>query len=243
MTSIVITYFNRELQLLKTLESFLQYDPDSFNVVIVDDESPNPLQLPEYPFKVIVKRLENKTWSNTCSVHNEGIHEALKSNPDIIIIQNAECYHFGNILSYAQTVTDENYITFGCYSLGKEESFEVRNDRIAAFDGDSAWYNHSVHRPLALHFCSAITTKNLIKLNGFDERLSQGIAYEDNMFVHQIRNLGLRIDIIDFPMVFHQYHYDGLNRDPDLINKNAKLFEELSKGTDYRAIHKLTPDL
>lgn len=238
-----MTYYNRQVQLLKTLESFRQYNPESFNVVIVDDCSPEPVQLPEYPFKVIIKRLENKTWANTASVHNEGFHEALKSNPEIIIIQNAECYHMGDILGYTKVLTEEKYISFGCYSLGKDESFEIKNNRIAMFDGDSAWYNHPIYRPLGYHFCTAITTKNLIKLNGFDERFCEGIAYEDDYFIHRVRCLGLQIEITEYPFVFHQYHYDGLNRNPELINRNALLFAELSKGTDYRAVHILTPDL
>jgi glycosyltransferase involved in cell wall biosynthesis len=47
MISIVITYFNRQKQLNKTLDSFKDYNPKDFNVVIVDDGSDEPIVLKE----------------------------------------------------------------------------------------------------------------------------------------------------------------------------------------------------
>jgi len=241
---IVATYFDRQFQLNKTLASISKSSHKDFEVIIVDDCSPEKIVIPNLPFNVTIIRLENKTWTNSANVYNIGFIEALKSDPDIIIIQNAECAHHGDIINHCETITNDNYIAFSCYSLGKgEEPGNIINDRCALGDGDSAWYNHPLYRPLAYHFCSAITKDNLIKLNGFDERFCSGIAYEDNYFVHQIKNLGLRIDIPTEPMVFHQYHYDGMTRDLELVKKNAELWNELKNDNNYRAVHKLTPDL
>lgn len=243
--AIVATFFQRQPQLDKTLASIAKTKHTDFEVIIVDDCSPEEIILPDLPFDITVLRLSGKTWANTANVYNVGFIEALKRNPDIIILQNAECYHHGDILSYAEkNITDENYIAFGCYSLAKgEEPGIIVNDRIAEFCGESAWYNHPVHRPCGYHFCAAISVNNLKKINGFDERFCEGIAYEDDYFIHQIRNLGLRIDIPIDPIVFHQYHYDGLYRDPALVYRNEMLWGELKEDTNYRAIHKLTPDL
>lgn len=241
-----MTFYQRHALLLETLKTFDRYDPKTFNVIIVDDDSPDDIVLPEFPFKVVILKLRNKTWYNTCNVHNEGFHVALKYKPDIVIIQNAECYHWGDILGYARAnLTDENYIAFPAYSLSEYETpcNEVIKDRRAEFNGDSGWYNHATHRPLALHFCTAIKTKNLKKLNGFDERLSQGIAYEDNVFIHQVRNLGLRIDIPDRPMVFHQWHYNQGVHNQELVELNQSLWLEIEKETSFRAVHTITPDL
>ncbi len=244
--AIVMTFYQRHALLYETLKTFDKHDPSDFVVIIVDDDSPDDIVLPETPFEVKVIKLKNKTWRNTGNVYNVGFHEALKYNPDIVIIQNAECYHWGNVIGYAkENVTDENYIAFPAYSLAADETpcNEVIKDRIVEFNGDSGWYNHSVYRPLALHFCSAISTKNLIKLNGFDERLADGVAYEDNAFVHQIRCLGLRIDIPDRPMVFHQWHYNQPAVAAELVERNMNIYLEIEKGTEYRAVHTLTPDL
>ena len=240
--TIVTTYFNREKQLLKTLYSFQQYNYD-FDIVIVDDNSPEDIQLPELPFEVTILKLKSKTWINPSPVaFNIGFNYALKANPDIIIIQNAECYHMGNVVGYAiKNVSASNYITFACYSLGKDQNIDLKilNSIGASGNGDSAWYNHSKYRPVALHFCTAISAENLKRVNGFDERLSMGIGYEDDLFIHQIRMLKLKIEIIDDPFVFHQYHYDQkwCNFNQELYDNTRNYCNQLKALKQYRAVH------
>src|ERR1035437_7092801 len=129
MIAIAMTYLDRQAQLNKTLESFRQYDPKDFFVVIVDDGSPEDIILPELPFEVTVLKTYNKTWSQGDPAWNCGFKIALEQNPEIIILQNAECYHSGDILNYAKRVTDESHISFGCYSLSQGDAFKVINNR------------------------------------------------------------------------------------------------------------------
>lgn len=244
--TIVLTYFQREKQLLKTLESFRQYK--DISVVIVDDNSPDDIKLPELPFEVTILKLKSKQWINPGPTFNVGFNHALKSNPDIILIQNAECYHMGDVVGYAlKNVSQSNYITFACYSLSLDQDVDLKtlNKRGAVSNGDSAWYNHSKYRPEALHFCSAISADNLRKINGFDERLAMGLGYEDNLFIYQVRTLGLKVEIIDEPFVFHQYHYGvkAFTFDQDLYNRTAKYCSEIQSLKQYRAEHLITPDL
>ncbi len=246
--SIVMAYYQRQKQLLKTLDSFRQYNPEDFNVVIVDDNSPDDIQLPELPFEVIVLKLDQKKWVNPAPVFNLGFNEALKSNPDYVIIQNPECYHKGNILGYVfKHLTNNNYLTFGCYSLGAGEDVDLQ-DLIkfpATANGGSGWYNHSRYRSEALHFCAAITTDNLRKINGFDEQFTMGLGWEDNYLVHQVRTLGLRVVIVDDPFVFHQYHYGvkSFEFDQKLYDDTGAFFMYLRTTGQYRAKHLVTPDL
>ena len=93
------------------------------------------------------------------------------------------------------------------------------------------------------HFCNAMTAANLRKLNGMDERLWEGIAYEDNMFKHQIQNLGLRFEFIDDPFVYHQWHDRFYEITEELVKRNYTTYLELQKSADYRAVHVITPDL
>ena len=243
-----MTYYQREKQLLKTLESFNQYNPADFNVFIVDDNSPDPFLQPQTEYDLTVLRLSEKICINPGPVFNIGFLYALNSNPDAIIIQNAECYHNGDILGYAKKrLHQNNYLSFACYSLGKGEDVTLSslNNVCASGNGDSAWYNHSKFRPEALHFCNAISTTNLRKINGFDERFWDGLGYEDDYLVHQIKMLGLKIEIIDNPFVFHQYHYDvkAFNFDADLYNRTAALCKHLKMERNYKAVHLINPDL
>jgi glycosyltransferase involved in cell wall biosynthesis len=242
--TILLTYLNRPESLQWTLKSFLKYDPEDFEVLIIDDNSKEDIILPDLPYKVRVIKFTNEPWVNiyTCLV-NVGFMYALDTNPDIIIFQHSECFHQGDILSYAKGIDNKTYISFGCYSLGKEEtpeSFEIIN-RPCTMDGQRSWYNHPVYRPVAYNFCFAITPENLVKLNGMDERFKDGVGYEDNYFLHQVAMLGLKVDIPADPFVFHQYHPVMWN--PAKLPTNQRVFETLRQGKEFRAKHILTPDL
>jgi glycosyltransferase involved in cell wall biosynthesis len=244
--TIVMTYWNRQRLLEKTLHSYSLSKEKDFNVLIIDNNSKEEIRLPKLPFEVKVIRLTDEPYANNyISAHNIGFFHAIKDDPKIIIITHSECYHEGDVISCAKKVTDDSYISFGCYSLKEGETPEtvVMNQRGNTYDGDSAWYNHPVHRPAKHHFCSAITTKNLVLLNGFDERFCGGVAYDDDYFVEQIKRLGLRIEETSYPFVFHQWHYTAWKDNPDLIYRNRGLFDSLRHETDYRAIHLLSPDL
>jgi GT2 family glycosyltransferase len=248
MIGITLTYYQRKRQLLNTLESFRQHNPDDFFVVIVDDNSPEDIIFGEYPYKIILLKIKNKTWINPGPAYNLGFKEAIVNGADSIIIQNAECYHKGEIVeSVKRRLTNKNYLSFGCYALSSNQDIDFTdyNMRTATHNGDSAWYNHSVYRPLSLHFCTAITVENIKKLNGFDERFAPGIGFDDNYFIHQVRMLGLKIEFIDDPFVLHQYHYD-IRSSPHVESKyqaNAALYNNLIKKRNYRSEHTLTQNL
>ena len=241
--AIVCTYYDRLSQLINTITSLAKYNRTDFKFIVVDDNSPEPIDYPEGPDLEII-RLTDKTWFNSAIPYNIGFKRALEYNPDIVIIQNAESYHAGDILGYAESrLTDKNYIAFPCYSLAKDDTIPPAtiNNRCATFDGDSAWYNHPVHRPVGYHFCAAITADNLRKINGFDERFINGSDWEDNYLLYQIRTLGLKIEIPYAPYVFHQWHYSSPR--PKGTADNSALYATLIKEKNYRAVHAITPDL
>jgi glycosyltransferase involved in cell wall biosynthesis len=241
--TIVMTYWNRQRLLDKTLYSYTLSKSRDFKVLIIDNNSDEDIKLPALPFEVEIIKLKNGY--DYISAHNMGFVHALKSDPEIIIITHSECYHQGDVISYAKRVRDNSYISFGCYSLseGQEPETVKINERGNTFDGDSAWYNHPIYRPAKHHFCSAITAKNLKLLNGFDERFSGGVAYDDDYFIEQITRLGLRIEETTYPFVFHQWHFSAWKTKSDLIFRNRALFDSLKNEKNYRAIHILTPDL
>lgn len=139
-----------------------------------------------------------------------------------VILQNPECYHYSDLLSFVdQHLTHDNYLSFACFSLDKyttdhfenvftDDYFEtlVKTHHYAPLvDGEAGWYNHSQVRPDALHFCTAITKKNIEKLGGFDERFALGIGYDDNEWIERVRKI-LDVNIIDDAIALHQNHYN-----------------------------------
>jgi len=219
--SIVMAYFNRKRQLYNTLKSIEKTAHTSFEVILIDDHSKEEERVEDiavlFPFlKVIRVSAEEKTYSCSCMAYNRGIAEA---DGDIIILQNPECSHFGDVLTYIdQHLTESNYLSVACFAPD--------------YTDNKGWYNHPIYRPVYYHFCSAITRDNLKQLGGFDERYAQGLAYDDNEFVERINRLGLQKEIPNDIYVVHQPHSKdyGLSKQvyKNKIERNRAIFELLT---------------
>ena len=203
--SIVMAYFNRKAQLEKTLVSIRDSEVKDYEIVIVDDASDEPLVCEEA--RVIRIEKEDKWWINPCIPFNIGFKEA---KGDIVIIQNPECEHKGDILKYVtENISDGRYISFACYAEKK-----------------NIWFNHSKYRPVGYHFCSAITIDELQLIGGFDERYALGVSYDDDDFIRKVRR-NMEVWLIDNPYVLHQYHLPYAYRHKDMMRlheKNKKIF-------------------
>lgn len=229
--SIVTSYFNRKNLLINTLKSISKTNHTDFEFIIVDDASNEENRIEDlsikFPFvKIIRVEPENKWYINPCVPFNLGFKNA---TGDIVIIQNPECLHTSDIVSYVNDNLKENdYFVFGCYSLNEQNTEYISNnienhknivfnDFGARYDGDDAWYNHSLYRPVGYHFTSAIFRSKLVELNGFDERYSNGYGYDDNEFLHRLKKI-CTIKLINNPLVLHQNHYNlkGTKSSPTL---------------------------
>src|SRR5690606_32286199 len=181
-----------------------------------------------------------------------------------VILQNPECLHFGNILEYTEAnLTVNNYLSFGCFSLDKESTENLHhllkipskipeilnnNNAVVTKDGELGWYNHSVFRPKAYHFCTAISRKALKKLNGFDERFALGIAYDDNEFIERVKK-NLKISFVDDEIILQQNHYSPTstsfqnrkNKDR-LYEINQDVFKNRIKRFNYNFILQFIPN-
>jgi len=241
--SIVTAYYNRYYQFTKTLDSISKSLYKNFEVIAIDDCSAESDRLEylqtQYPF-LRVYRLDykNKWYINPCIPFNLGIS---KATGDIVILQNPECLHVHDILSYvANNISDNNYLTISTYALNLVNSRKLYNsDNIKEFfkslpqkryNGSKigGWMNHSKYRQSYFHFCSAITRNNLILLNGFSDKYAMGIGYDDNDFLLRIRKLELKVEIVDHISVIHQWHPE-VYHDKDLVAKNKKIFMDSKK--------------
>jgi len=250
--SIVTAYHNRKKQFLSTLNSikYQKYQGD-LEIVVVDDNSNDENKIsdinvlfPTLNIKLIEIKEEDKWWINPCIPFNIGFKQ---STGDVIIIQNPECLHMGQIIQNTiDNIEDNKYLVYGCYAINKEESNKINElnfddnyisniNRIitpiqnrCAFDGQhSAWYQHSIHRPELLNFCSAITRKDLLEdLGGFDERFANGIAKDDREFVLRIKRKRMKITQIDNPFVLHQQHNPTIYR-PELTRINNIIYNKV----------------
>ena len=211
MISIVTSYFQRQELWDRTLSTICDSRFNEWEIIIVDDASVPPLVCDDPRVKVIRIDPKDKWYHNPCIPYNIGFKEA---KGDIIIIQNPECMHMGDVLEYAsKNVKENSYIAFGCYAINKDETDALSVGR-ELFIGDyvfttvtgNGWYNHPTHRPVGYHFCSAITRKDLKKVGGFDERYANGVAFDDDAFIRSIKRLNIKVSIPIEPFVVHQFH-------------------------------------
>jgi GT2 family glycosyltransferase len=257
--SIATSYYNRKPQFINTLKTIQRSAKiDDVELIVVDDCSSEQHQLhdiPEkFPFvKVITLKSEDRWYTNPCVPFNKAIKEA---TGDVIVLQNPECLHVGDILSdIVNKVTDKNYLTYGVYSINEQISkhlYDLPYDHEHIFsmiksqimpmnnvnyvhEGHACWYNHSIYRPAGYHFVSAMLKSNMDKLNGFDERYSNGIGFDDDEFLYRVKLLGLNVEIHDEPFAIHQWHYSENNffaksqNVQQSIQKNQQLFHNVTQ--------------
>ncbi len=262
--SIVAAYYNRKDLFINTLNSLKFTTHKDFEFIVVDDGSDEDQRVEDlqdqYPFlKIIRVEPKDKWYINPCVPYNKGMHAA---TGDIIMFQNPESYHVGDILSHVDKyLKKKSYFSYGCYSLDLDKTqrlslidytkdvksqvatlmADVPNKVITAC-GSLGWYNHPTFRPTAFHFASAMYTEDMLELGGFDERYAEGIAYDDNEIVIRIRRAGMNVEVMQSPIVLHQWHYHPKSwtkmdsTRPALEQKNLQLLHNCTmKETTWRA--------
>ncbi len=224
--SIVIAYYNRRKLLIETLKSIVKTMHTDYEIIVIDDASDieeriNDLCIDFPMLQVFCVDKKEKWYYNSGIPYNKGI---AKANGDVILLQNPECIHVHDILSYiAKNITDNNYISISTYGIG------------------FGWYNHSIFKPVYYPFCAALTKRNMQKLGGFDERYAMGIGYDDNDLVDRITRLGLQKIIAEDVLVLHQQHPKVYNlgnpKHKILYEKNAKLHQETRKESIIKVVN------
>jgi hypothetical protein len=216
--------------------------------LIVDDI--NELY-PTLDIKLLEIKEKDKWWVNPCVPFNMGFK---KSSGDVIIIQNPECLHMGEIIKTVEEQIQENrYLVFGCYSLIQEDTDKVNTivfddnyieniKNIIRIEGRTAinsitggWYQNSKYRNNLLHFCTAITKKNLDELGGFDERFAYGVGKDDREFVVRINRKRMEIKVIDKPFVIHQRHKPFNYANKKMTKDNNEIFNIISRENKIKA--------
>jgi glycosyltransferase involved in cell wall biosynthesis len=226
--------------LIRTLESINKSAFGDFEVIVVDDASKEEERLEDlaYPFLKIVRvEPKDKWYHNACMPINMGIRE---SKGDVVIIQNPECLHVHDVLTYVnKNIRSDNFISMSAYSIDEKMTISI-DETLSRFDklpqhsvtkDYVGWYNHSVYRPVYYNFCCAITRQNLYVLGGFDERYANGTGYEDDDFIDRIKRLGLKMIIPDDVSVIHQWH-------PKVYNINNPVHARMFR--DNMLLHKVT---
>ena len=233
---------------------------NNLNVIIVDDCSDPDQRLDDisnnYNFNIKVLRIdpEKKNWYNPCVTYNYGFIHLEADDNDVVIIQNPECTHNGDILNHSLTTTTHlNYLVYNCASLNEKQTNQYINtgdfgpslspDPASdpnSYDGQVTWYVHSKFRPKYYHFCSSITYKNLKKLNGFDIRFKSGHGFDDDEFSLRVSRLNLDRQFISKPFVYHLWHERTPLTNFTKLYKNRDLYYNILNNTTNYTVNNNT---
>jgi hypothetical protein len=257
--SIILTHYNRNQQLIHTLETIEEsnYPKDLVEVICYDDRSdkePCIIDLSRYTYniKIIYANFERDE-----SIINPGhsYNNAFKYiNGEYVIIQNSECMHIGDIITYVVKNLKENtLISFPCWATGNEDiSLELFNNRhnlieIERIINDKwlelknypenfkGWYNEKILRPECLHFCNAIHVKTLKSVGLFNTSIEKLLGFDDNDFAQRLMfNYNLNVIIPEnnyTTFVIHQNH--------EKYNKSRPNESFLNSYYEYRKINNI----
>jgi len=260
--SIVSAYYNRKEALLRTIKTIEKSAAKDIEFIIVDDGSDDHHRLEDYANKFNFIKLvriepEDKKHINPCVPYNLGFS---KVTGDIVIIQSPECFHMGDVISFVEVNAKANkYLVFCCYSISEATSNRLNGvsfdtplgefepsvvEAIGEFRPDStinlgkgdSWFVHPVYRPAHYNFLTAITTKDLDDLGGFDESFANGYAYDDTEFAERITKKKMDIKFVEKPFCIHSPHGNF----PKIMNlkekeaKNRALYKARVRSNEYK---------
>jgi glycosyltransferase involved in cell wall biosynthesis len=192
--SLCMTTFNRAPQLAMTLRSIRDQNVPDLEIVLIDDGVDDEItrwvaQSFEVDKYVQLRRPASVDYRNAARPLNIGLR---LTAGEIVILQNAECMHIGDvILPLVSRVTEHNAVFAKCVALdieGKEEQ---------VYCGTA--------NPRPYFFCGAMLREHFIRLRGFDEDYV-GYGYEDDDFADRLRREHISFEFADDIVVHHQWH-------------------------------------
>lgn len=203
--SIIMPYYNRASQLEKTLESFcdLYKDRNDFEVLLIEDSKNHANTIYHAAFWKIVQSFKSKfniyvlesTFNLLSPVRafNYGVSQA---EGQFVILTNPECLHSVDVLKGFDEEFARNedcYVVCGCQALKQNGSFDM-------------WYQHSSHRNVCLHFCTALSRTLFKLLEGFPVEFDGGYCFDDDAFREKVKRAGIPFVLRDDLLVTHQWH-------------------------------------
>jgi hypothetical protein len=208
--SIIIAHFNRTYLLKHTLQSISKTNYLNFEIVIVDDNScidekqilRNLINQFWFDIKIIeITHTEKGASVNPSIVFNKGVKNC---SGDIIIIQNPESYHIGDIISHvSKNIKYNNYLVYSAFNLHSDKAneffFSINNKNYKTICNDNIphnpnllkWYQHPKYKNSKYHFCSAIYKKEFELIGGFDEQYTKGVCFDDDDLIFKIEKIAM----------------------------------------------------
>jgi hypothetical protein len=235
---------------------------NDFEIIIIDDGSREDQRITDIPgmfpdLHIIFIRIDPKDKHHINPVIPYNIaFNYIKG--DIVLYSQTELLHAGDILGVVRANSSKGtHLTFAVYSVN--QYIQNRINRLQSFDynsisrvlgprvgykevwtdGDTCWYNHSMHRRAFGSFIWSMTRYDLERMNGFDERYAFGFAFDDAEFTIRLARADMFIRYSDMPYVIHQYHIPSdYQKNAIQYVKNREIYHNFTIVEEgYKAMH------
>lgn len=215
--SFIMPYYQRSQQLRSTLMSFLKYykNRTDYEVIIVNDvknaaDSKEETKLLEVVDEfqqqipiVITEYGTMEAW-NPAPAFSVGVDAAAGN---YLILTNPECVHRADILAGLDQEFARfpgAYVVCGCFSIEQEK---INPDEAIP---DGYWYQHSQHRNIEVHFCSALLKDIYFQVGGFDQCYAAGMGFDDDDFRNRLKKAKVPFIHRDDLLTVHLMHRNNM---------------------------------
>jgi len=225
--SFLMPYFDRSSQLYNTLISFKHHysKRSDYEIILIEDTKNNDglhkvVASFNNFFSIYIFPGDDKP--NPSTAFNVA---ATKAKGEYLVITNPECFHQTNILDAMDksfAINPDSYFVCACRKI-----IEVKPKRIKDISDlkyrATTWFQHSKRNNNCFHFCTAIKASSYPM---FDERYSDGVAYDDIAFRETLKSMNIKFVTNDKALVLHQKHSKDKTNRGALAKRNKNLYKE-----------------
>lgn len=216
MISLILPYWNRQDAADRALRSLADaYPVMPFEVIVVDDGSAIPFQVPDVPLNIRVITLPQKNEPKSpATCWNVGVRAA---KGDMIALSCIEVLHEHPVLErmaeQLRILGPEGYILAAAWC--------PEEDR---------WHTHSTvpvpecPEGTGLAFLGLMYRDLYLKAGGWDEEYREGAGYEDRDFIHRMTAAGAKFLIRDDLVVTHPKSGATIQWGAEKFQRNEALF-------------------
>lgn len=217
--SIIIPVYNSENYLEKCLDSVFSQTFDDYEVIIVNDGSPDGSQavidryLKKYPHKIIALRQEN---AGQAAARNRGLSVA---GGEFVFFVDSDDYLHKAALQTAYSRVVSQALDIVCFQLFQDNAGVITQAsyRICRHSDPVKQYILNETSP-----CNKLIRRSLLVDNGLS--FSVGRIYEDLELIPQLALYTTKIGFIDTPLYYYVIHQDSSMRQTAYNAKLASIY-------------------
>ncbi len=229
--SIIVPIYNVEKYLNKCIDSVLAQSFSDFELILVDDGSPDncPAMCDEYAKKDGRIKVVHKENGGLSSARNVGLD--VVSGEFVWFVDSDDCISHDALEKIEKYTDDVDIVNFGlvCYKEGQEVDFNEKRDRFRKYHGTA---DKKTICELATHACSTkllpYVWRNIYRLEFLNQnglRFTDGLSYaEDSAFNMEAFMKAEKMYFAD------EYIYGYCMRESGISKNRSKTFDKTLLG-------------